>query len=354
MSTINYHPKMLELLECLRRLPPSLSDHPSIYPFSNLVLEPNDVEFYGSPQGALDHRLQLIFGSRVDGQPIKLKGQGQGLEAVVDILHRHITGEGEENVLLWKWVDDLLRAAKEYNETPNANVETTVGRKRRAPAKDAHTSVRKRRKKVPRTQVDAAKAKTAIKWPHNPADLEDDSIGAHTSGHPQALDVDGLAQSHALRSGFFDMPKDVWDSMPLFVKKSLNEGRCYDDTMDDAEAIQLKTEKVNHTLLQLICDRMLVPSIVDCEKWHNFVHALDANITTASGSTVADNFVMTEAAYIRNKSVEKLSKLSNLTLSFDGGTTRGGESIYTVHATDPATREAYLIEGNEASGVSHT
>lgn len=75
---------------------------------------------------------------------------------------------------------------------------------------------------------------------------------------------------------------------------------------------------------------------------------------TASGSTIADSFITTEAAYVRSESIKKLSKLQNLTLSFDGGTTRSGESVYTVHVTDPLKREAYLIEGNEETGVSHT
>jgi hypothetical protein len=126
------------------------------------------------------------------------------------------------------------------------------------------------------------------------------------------------------------------------------------NSIDNLEARQLKTEKVNHALLKLICDRMLAPSIVNSTKWHEFVHTLDENITTASGSTISDKFVTTEAAYIRSQSIKVLSELSQLTLTFDGGTTRGGESVYTVHVTDPATREAYLIEGNEATGVSHT
>lgn len=99
---------------------------------------------------------------------------------------------------------------------------------------------------------------------------------------------------------------------------------------------------------------MIPPSVVDSPKWQEFIHALDESFTTASGSTIADNCVTTEAAYVRVESIKKLSQCENLTLSFDGGTTRGGESVYTVHVTDPTTREAYLIEGSEQTGVSHT
>ncbi|KAG9125438.1 hypothetical protein FRC07_007598 [Ceratobasidium sp. 392] len=113
--------------------------------------------------------------------------------------------------------------------------------------------------------------------------------------------------------------------------------------MDNLEVIRLKPEKVNHALLKLICDRMLAPSIVDSAKWHEFVRTLDENITTASGSTMSENLVTTEAAYIRSEPIKILSELSNLTLTFDEGATQAGESIYTVHATDPVTREAYLV-----------
>ncbi|CUA68969.1 hypothetical protein RSOLAG22IIIB_08222 [Rhizoctonia solani] len=58
------------------------------------ILELHEVEFYGPQQGALNHRLELIFGSRNAGGMIQFKGHG-------------------ENVLLWKWVDDLTRSAAE-------------------------------------------------------------------------------------------------------------------------------------------------------------------------------------------------------------------------------------------------
>jgi hypothetical protein len=124
--------------------------------------------------------------------------------------------------------------------------------------------------------------------------------------------------------------------------------------IEDAQARQLKTDKVNHALLKVLCDRMIPPSIVDSSKWREFVHSLDENINTASGTTISVNFVTTEAAFVRSESIKKLSQLNNLTLSFDGGTTRGGESVYTVHVTDPSTREAHLVECSEETGVSHT
>jgi hypothetical protein len=69
------------------------------------------------PQGALNHHLELVFGPRHVNQPIQLKGRGSSLEAIVDVLHHHLTGEAGENVLLWNWVEDLTRAAQEHKKT---------------------------------------------------------------------------------------------------------------------------------------------------------------------------------------------------------------------------------------------
>jgi len=57
---------------------------------------------------------------------------------------------------------------------------------------------------------------------------------------------------------------------------------------------------------------------------------------------------------VTDKVITKLSKFKNLTISYDGDTTKAVESIDTIHITTPHTRQAYLIEGNEQSGVSHS
>lgn len=106
-------PRLLDLLRHLRTLPPSLSDHPNIYPFTSFVLDPYDAEHYGSIQGALNHRLELVFGSRNGDRLIEFKGRGSSLEAIVYIFYKYIDGESGENELLWKWVRDLTHAAKE-------------------------------------------------------------------------------------------------------------------------------------------------------------------------------------------------------------------------------------------------
>ena len=46
-----------------------------------------------SQRGALNHRLELIFGSRSTSSIIKFKGKGRSLEAIVYIFKKYIDGE---------------------------------------------------------------------------------------------------------------------------------------------------------------------------------------------------------------------------------------------------------------------
>ena len=119
----NLDSRLLNLYSSLRNLPESLSEHPDVYPFAEkFVLDEHDIEFYGSQQGALNHRLELIFGSRSTGSPIQFKGRGRPLEAIVYILKKYIDGNGGENVLLWKWVEDLTHAATQMSATRTKTV----------------------------------------------------------------------------------------------------------------------------------------------------------------------------------------------------------------------------------------
>ncbi|KAG8733385.1 hypothetical protein FRC10_000256 [Ceratobasidium sp. 414] len=387
--------RLLELLCHLLELPHALSDHPKIYPFAQFSLDPHDVEHYGSTQNALNHRLELIFGSRSVGQPIEFHGRGASLEAIVYVLHKYIDGEGGDNVPLWRWVTELkdaaIQTAKSVSEpavkTASRNVRSRPGGKRNAP---------KPRTKLSDAQITAAKQKTAIRYPHNPADLEDNppdvepgtgrvrddlldklTIPCHSITDPlhkrsrcrgagcgwswadprvvvrvirhaikcDGVDVDLCAEAKRRAAALSLASKLHGPSM---------ETEIADCPMGSIGSTQKQEDVVNHALLKWICDRMVAPSAVDCPSWRELVSALNPNIKTASGSTIAENFVSTEAAYIRQSSINKLLQHGFLTLSFDGGTTRKRESVYTVHVTTPKTREAYLMEGNEASGVSHT
>lgn len=119
------------------------------------------------------------------------------------------------------------------------------------------------------------------------------------------------------------------------------------------EGNRQRDDKANHLLLLALCDSALPLALVKNPAWRAFFEYMNNSITIRVPSTFS-GYVSAEAAHVRKLSIEALQRHYNLTLSFDGGTTRGRQSVYTVHVTTPDTREAHLLEGDEASGVSHT
>jgi hypothetical protein len=121
-----------------------------------------------------------------------------------------------------------------------------------------------------------------------------------------------------------------------------------------AEAKKARGLRINQAVLNLICGTGIPPTIVDTDEWKDVISTIDKTVTTYGSTSFVDMYIPGEAARITEEEVRMLSKVKNLTISYDGGTTKAVESIYTIHVTTPRHRQAYLIEGNEASGVSHT
>ena len=126
------------------------------------------------------------------------------------------------------------------------------------------------------------------------------------------------------------------------------------EKMSKAEGKKARALKINQAVLNLICGTGIPPTIVDTDEWKNFISTIDNGVSTFSSTSFVDTYIPGEAARITEEKIQMLSKVKNLTISYDGGTTKAVESIYTIHVTTPRQRQAYLIEGNEASGVSHT
>ena len=113
-------------------------------------------------------------------------------------------------------------------------------------------------------------------------------------------------------------------------------------------------KRFNHAMLRLVCAAGLAPSVVDYDEWKEMIGIANPRIKTISSTTLSDILIPHEASFVQQETIKELKLSSNLTISYDGGTTRLKESIYTFHATTSDPREAYLLEGNEASGESHT
>ncbi|KAG2086372.1 ribonuclease H-like domain-containing protein [Suillus cothurnatus] len=119
------------------------------------------------------------------------------------------------------------------------------------------------------------------------------------------------------------------------------------------EARQLFQDKVDHVIMRLICVRGLVPHVIESPEWKELMGLLSDSYHPTSATTFADKHIPREAVYVREKQIKALRMINNLTLTFDGNTTRKPHSVYTAHATTPS-RETYFLDAHEASDERHT
>ncbi|KAJ7117510.1 hypothetical protein C8R44DRAFT_879076 [Mycena epipterygia] len=105
--------------------------------------------------------------------------------------------------------------------------------------------------------------------------------------------------------------------------------------------------------MNLNCDAGVPPALVNNAAFRALVDHLEPGNGIKVASTFSENYIPAEAARVTLLAIADLKKQYNLNLGYDGGTTLGQQSIYTVHVTTP-DREVYFIKGDEASGFSHT
>lgn len=111
---------------------------------------------------------------------------------------------------------------------------------------------------------------------------------------------------------------------------------------------------LDNDIVMLICAAGLPPYIANLPQWRTLLeHATRGAYKPASKDTLRDNHIPATASLVRKKQIAYLQTQENLTGTYDGGTTRRPQSIYTFHVTD-SSRRTFLIEGDESSTVSHT
>jgi hypothetical protein len=72
-----------------------------------------------------------------------------------------------------------------------------------------------------------------------------------------------------------------------------------------------------------------------------------------SSTVLVDDHIPGEAAWVCKLTLDYLNTQFDLTVSYDGATTKKPQSVYTISSTT-ADGHSFLIEGNEASDESHT
>lgn len=147
------------------------------------------------------------------------------------------------------------------------------------------------------------------------------------------------------------------DSQPCGVSVQLKPGRSAPmPRASDFFGPQGRRETSNAldlAILKLFCCARIPPAVVDLQEWKDLFQVTHPSYKPASRTRLMDEHIMSEQERVRQLQVAELRTQTNLTCSFDGGSTRGGDSFYTVHATT-STRKVSLLEGQECTRESHT
>jgi len=113
-------------------------------------------------------------------------------------------------------------------------------------------------------------------------------------------------------------------------------------------------DKVNLAIVELFAVSGVPPSVLDSSQWKKFVEvATNSKCSPPSLTMLTQKLIPAEAALVRKYQANFLRTCVNLTLTFDGGSTRRPSSVYTVHITT-AERETLFMEGCDATSERHT
>ena len=113
-------------------------------------------------------------------------------------------------------------------------------------------------------------------------------------------------------------------------------------------------DEINHAIVELFAVNGIPASILDSVQWKKFMSvATRAKYNSLSSTTLMVKLIPAEAALVRKHQSDFLRTCANLTLTFDGGSTRKPSSVYTIHVTT-AERETFFMEGHDATSERHT
>ena len=111
---------------------------------------------------------------------------------------------------------------------------------------------------------------------------------------------------------------------------------------------------MNHKIVMLFCISGLPLRVLDTPQWKRLMETVTKfKYELTSSTMVSGTFIPAEVALVRSHQVAFLQMLVNLTITFDGGSTRKLSSVYTIHIST-ADRECFFMEGHDATDEKHT
>ena len=93
--------------------------------------------------------------------------------------------------------------------------------------------------------------------------------------------------------------------------------------------------RITLCIIKLFCAAGIPPYVLETEEWKEFLNTAVPYFHAFSREYFENKLIPQEAALVRDKQDEQLKKESKLTLTFDGGETRGSEAFYTMLSLHP-------------------
>ncbi|KAG9109345.1 hypothetical protein FRC07_008337, partial [Ceratobasidium sp. 392] len=386
-----YADSLNRLRAALGALPTSLPSGSSRYSFKGWVPDPDALDTYGAECCVLNAHLEVVFGLRASA-PICFYERGPGIESIVDVFVHYLTGDFTKKTLLEKWVTDLTEAAENIAKTedqrPKRPLKTSAAMKRSIQYNDLVNEAaagRKRSKQEKAAEIEEklkliAQTEQRCNWKHGFKDLEDDEPEAklYTTGRRAIAIVDELvitchskttkeqrkvdltlrerAAEQLAKMGPANKAADL-DTRPATSSaskaSSANSTQPSVLSVAQSEGRKAKQARFDLKVINFVCATQIPPRIVDYPEFHSMISEANTQLKPKSASYLAYGQIPMESARIRTETVKMLRGQKNLTISFDGGTAISPRSFTTIHVTTADPREAYLMEGVDASGASH-
>ena len=114
-----------------------------------------------------------------------------------------------------------------------------------------------------------------------------------------------------------------------------------------------RDKAINLAIIKFICAAGLPTHIISYQEWTDLLNLLCPSYHPPNRSMLEDDLIVSEANKVRRNILNQLRNEWNLTISFDGGTSRGRDSYWTIHVSTEE-RKVHLIETILATDVSHT
>ncbi|KAF8605490.1 hypothetical protein BDV93DRAFT_543533 [Ceratobasidium sp. AG-I] len=392
MATSDPNATIPLLHQYLRHLP---QDFPPashrLYPFKPFTYDHERLERTEDLAGTVGHVFKTAF------------GWGEQVEAAADVLEQYIPQcPGNEGILV-KWVEDLLRAAKDVCAEHEIKVPRfNAGGENFRAAQDRRGEQDSKRTREEDQSVDSVVLKKATastkKQKVESAKAPESDSEDEGQGSPGTCIVKGK------RYQLVDVPESnskrgrpPSEFLKLVSRPRIEEvSMCGSQVSEDVgimkrttnptplekleravegvtEAVKEGTKGAVQTMLTnmvgqagrdklkvkgdaeftlLFCETGMPFRLWDLPRWRSSLEAISPAYKPPTASDLADGLIPKQAAHVRMVQLGFLKTQKNITLSFDGGSTRR-ETFTSVSAIAPGGR-TILLKLCEGTGDSHT